>query len=153
MLRRVSSEFLRTAQKASLQESFSKSVCLTSTDVGHSTRFLSTETSTEDYGFSQTVDYFFDKAAALVMEKLVDDLPSKKMSHEDKVMRVKNILRMIKPVNHLVKFSFPVKRDSGEIEIVEAWRAQHSQHRTPCKGGKSFSWTSIDILEANILLQ
>lgn len=135
MLRRVSSEFLRTAQKASLQDTF----YLATTSAGHTTRCMSTETSTEDYGFSQTVDYFFDKAAALVMEKLVDDVTSKKMSHDEKLLRVRNILRMIKPVNHLVKFTFPVKRDSGDVEMIEAWRAQHSQHRTPCKGGIRYS--------------
>jgi glutamate dehydrogenase (NAD(P)+) len=95
---------------------------------------MSTENK-DELGFSATVDYFFDKAASLVMDKLADDLPGKKQTREEKQLKVKNILKMIKPVNHLVKFSFPIRRDNGEVEIIEAWRAQHSQHRTPCKGG------------------
>lgn len=139
MLRRVSTEAVRTAQKAGLPDTVSKSVYLTGTNMGNMSRCMSTEVNTEDLGFSQTVDFFFDKAANLVKEKLAESLPGKKMTMDEKRQKVANILRMIKPVNHLVKFSFPIRRDNGEVEIIEAWRAQHSQHRTPCKGGIRYS--------------
>jgi glutamate dehydrogenase (NAD(P)+) len=34
---------------------------------------------------------------------------------------------------------FPVKMDDGRIEVIEGYRVQHSQHKTPCKGGIRFS--------------
>lgn len=134
MLRRLSSEVVRNAHKTVAQDNLTKSLYLTSVNV----RSMSTENK-DELGFSATVDYFFDKAASLVMDKLADDLPGKKQTREEKQLKVKNILKMIKPVNHLVKFSFPIRRDNGEVEIIEAWRAQHSQHRTPCKGGIRYS--------------
>jgi glutamate dehydrogenase (NAD(P)+) len=34
---------------------------------------------------------------------------------------------------------FPLKRDDGAIEVIEAYRVQHSHHKTPCKGGIRFA--------------
>src|SRR5688500_12150806 len=34
---------------------------------------------------------------------------------------------------------FPVKMDDGRIEVIEAYRVQHSHHKTPCKGGIRFA--------------
>jgi len=47
----------------------------------------------------------------------------------------KDILNQIKATNTIISFNFPVKRDDGSVEVIQAWRAQHSYHRAPCKGG------------------
>ncbi len=49
------------------------------------------------------------------------------------------ILEQIKACNAVYKMKFPIKRDDGSIEVIEAYRAQHSHHKTPCKGGIRFS--------------
>jgi glutamate dehydrogenase (NAD(P)+) len=45
------------------------------------------------------------------------------------------ILDQIKQVNSVIHFTFPLRRDSGEVEVMHAWRAEHSHHKLPTKGG------------------
>ena len=90
---------------------------------------------TEEPGFHQMVDTFFDRASDMLYDHLVDEIKGKS-TLEEKKQRVNGILSMIKPCNDVLAVTFPIKRDSGEFEIIQGWRAQHSQHRTPCKGGR-----------------
>lgn len=48
------------------------------------------------------------------------------------------LVEQIKAVNAIFQMAFPVRRDDGRLEIVLAWRAQHSHHRLPTKGGIRF---------------
>lgn len=89
----------------------------------------------DDPNFFKMVEGFFDRGVSIVEDKLVEDLRTRE-SPEQKRNRVRGILRIIKPCNHVLSVSFPIRRDNGEWEVVEGYRAQHSQHRTPCKGGK-----------------
>ncbi len=70
--------------------------------------------------FSDQVNRFFDKAAGLT-----DHDPS--------------LLAQIRECNFVCRFSFPVERDNGSIEVIHAWRAEHSNHKLPTKGGIRFS--------------
>jgi glutamate dehydrogenase (NAD(P)+) len=49
------------------------------------------------------------------------------------------LLEQIKACNAVYQMRFPIKRDDSSIEVIEAYRVQHSQHKTPCKGGIRFS--------------
>ena len=49
------------------------------------------------------------------------------------------ILEQIKTCNAVYQMRFPIKRDDGNIEVIEAYRVQHSHHKTPCKGGIRFA--------------
>lgn len=74
----------------------------------------------QPYSFFQSVERSFDKAA--------------KFTHWDL-----GILEQIKACNSVYQMRFPVKRDDGTIQVIEAYRVQHSHHKAPCKGGIRFS--------------
>ena len=72
------------------------------------------------YSFFKSVEKSFDKA-------------SKFTNWEN------GLLEQIKACNSVYSMRFPVKMDDGRIEVIEAYRVQHSQHKSPCKGGIRFS--------------
>jgi glutamate dehydrogenase (NAD(P)+) len=76
--------------------------------------------SNQAYSFFQSVERSFDKAA--------------KFTKFDQ-----GILEQIKACNSVLQIRFPLKRDDGSIEVIEAYRVQHSHHKAPCKGGIRFS--------------
>lgn len=76
--------------------------------------------SEQPYSFFASVEKSFDKA-------------SKFTKWEN------GLLEQIKACNSIYSMRFPVKMDDGSIEVIEAYRVQHSQHKSPCKGGIRFS--------------
>ncbi|HEU4827949.1 MAG TPA: Glu/Leu/Phe/Val dehydrogenase [Gemmatimonadales bacterium] len=60
------------------------------------------------------------------------------------------LLANIKACKNLLFTSFPIKRDDGRIEVVHAWRAQHSHHKLPCKGGIRYA-EAVDAEEVQAL--
>jgi glutamate dehydrogenase (NAD(P)+) len=73
-----------------------------------------------EYSFFGSVERSFDKAA--------------KFTNWDP-----GILEQIKACNAVYRMKFPVRMDDGRIEVIEAYRVQHSHHKTPCKGGIRFA--------------
>ena len=74
----------------------------------------------QPYSFFHSVEKSFDKAAQFTRWE-------------------KGLLEQIKACNSIYSMRFPVKMDDGRIEVIEAYRVQHSQHKSPCKGGIRFS--------------
>ncbi len=60
------------------------------------------------------------------------------------------LLANIKVCKNLFYTSFPIKRDDGRIEVVHAWRAEHSHHKLPCKGGIRYA-DNVDAEEVQAL--
>ena len=76
--------------------------------------------SDKHYSFFGAVERSFDKAAKFTKWE-------------------RGILEQIKACNAVYQMKFPIKRDDGSVEVIEAYRVQHSQHKTPCKGGIRFA--------------
>ena len=74
----------------------------------------------QPYSFFESVEKSFDKAALFTKWDT-------------------GVLEQIKACNSIYSMRFPIKRDNGTIEVMEAYRVQHSQHKLPCKGGIRFS--------------
>jgi glutamate dehydrogenase (NAD(P)+) len=50
----------------------------------------------------------------------------------------KGLAEQIKACNSVYYFNFPV-RIRGEIQVIQAWRVEHSHHKLPTKGGIRYS--------------
>jgi len=49
------------------------------------------------------------------------------------------LLRQIRECNSVYHINFPIRRDDGSIEVLSAWRVEHSHHKLPTKGGIRYS--------------
>ncbi len=81
--------------------------------------------------FLEQVDLAFDRAA--------------RFTHHDPTL-----LANIRACKNLFYTSFPIKRDDGRIEVMHAWRAEHSHHKLPCKGGIRYA-EAVDAEEVQAL--
>jgi len=59
-------------------------------------------------------------------------------------------INIMSKVHCTIKFNIPLRRDNGVLEIIEAYRSQHSHHQLPCKGGIRYS-TGVDTQEVEAL--
>lgn len=73
----------------------------------------------ETYSFFQGVEKNFNKAAKFTTFS-------------------QGVLEEIRSCNTVLQIKFPVKI-GNDIEVIEAFRVQHSHHQSPCKGGLRFS--------------
>ena len=113
----------------------------------------SSATPSGEPSFYEMVEVFFDKGADLVESNLIKSIDTynkgsqtdsktkqriRQMTFEQKKNKVKGIMTSMKPCNHVLQIQFPLKKDDGSFEMITGYRAQHSQHRTPTKGGMRY---------------
>ncbi|MCY7409058.1 MAG: Glu/Leu/Phe/Val dehydrogenase [Chitinophagales bacterium] len=86
---------------------------------------MSKKSDLSNISFFKNVEKYFDKASAY-------------LSYD------KGLLDQIKACNSVYQMRFPVvvedkKSGKKSVEVIEAYRVQHSQHNVPCKGGIRYS--------------
>lgn len=84
----------------------------------------------QEYSFFGAVEKSFDKAAAFTSWD-------------------PGILEQIKQCNAVYRMHFPVKV-GDHVEVIKAYRVQHSHHKSPCKGGIRFA-TNVNLDEVMAL--
>ena len=81
--------------------------------------------------FEDDVNFYFDRAVAVCTHP-------------------KGLLDQIRACNSVHAFQFPVRHADGRIEVIRAWRAEHSHHKLPTKGGIRYS-SAVDESEVKAL--
>jgi glutamate dehydrogenase (NAD(P)+) len=76
--------------------------------------------SDHNQSFFENVSYYFDQAAAFTKYP-------------------KGLLDQIKLCNSVYRFEFPLRHADGSLEVIHAWRVEHSHHKLPVKGGIRYS--------------
>lgn len=51
----------------------------------------------------------------------------------------KGLLKQIREINSVYRISFPIRTSKQNYEVIEAFRAEHSHHKLPGKGGIRYS--------------
>lgn len=95
---------------------------------------LKTVPTDSDPKFFDMVEYFYHRGCQVVEEQFVAEM-KEKTSLDLKRKKVQGILNLIQPCDHIIEIAFPLRRDNGNYEIITCYRAQHSTHKTPTKGG------------------
>ena len=78
--------------------------------------------SAPDQSFYSDVLWYFDRAAAFTQH------PS-------------GLLDQIKRCNSVYRFEFPLSRPGGDVEVIQAWRVEHSHHKLPVKAASAIALT------------
>lgn len=85
-------------------------------------------------------------------EKVQSFLESVNLMYDRAVEHIdlsEGLIERIKTCNSIIKISFPV-RINDNYEVFEGWRAVHTEHKLPVKGGIRFA-TEVDVDEVEAL--
>merc|ERR1712018_54119 len=93
----------------------------------------------DDPSFFNMVEYYFHKACILGEPQFMELMKTMRISDEEKRKKVHGILKIVEPCAHVLEVNIPLQRDDGTFEMITGYRAQHSHHRTPCKGGVRYA--------------
>ena len=62
-----------------------------------------------------------------------------------------DMYKVIESCNSVIRFNIPLIKDNGDLETLACYRAQHSHHSLPVKGGTRYA-EDIDLQVSTILI-
>lgn len=89
-------------------------------------------------GLLAMVETFYRRAASLALQSAA--------GRPGGLPWLRGLLETIRRCSYVLEVAFPLRRDGGTWEVVQGWRAQHSQHRLPCKGGEGAAASAPQVL-------
>jgi len=101
--------------------------------------------------FNEMVGIFFNKGQQKVEDRLVEsyyneiqlDRSAREIrmntSQEAYVNKIRGIMKGMKKCTNVLMTNFSIKKDDGSFDTIVGYRAQHSQHRKPSKGGMRYA--------------
>lgn len=105
----------------------------------------------EDPSFSKMIQFYFHNALKHLDAQFLKSLAERAQTTEKGREHKKNgIIALMKECTSVIEVKFPIKRDNGSYEIITGYRAHHSTHRAPLKGGIRYS-TQVDSDEVQAL--
>ena len=60
------------------------------------------------------------------------------------------LLQQIRACDNITRFDFPLRRDDGSVDVISGYRAEHSHHKQPTKGGIRYA-TAVNVDEITAL--
>lgn len=105
----------------------------------------------EDPKFFRMVEYYVHKSLKHLDKKFSSSLEERGVSTEkEREFKKKGIISLMKECSSVIELKFPIKKDDGSYDIITGYRAHHSTHRLPLKGGIRYS-THVDSDEVQAL--
>jgi glutamate dehydrogenase (NAD(P)+) len=119
---------------------------------------------TDDPKFYAMVIEFTESAADMLEDRLLDEAIEKgrcgsvKREHHEAMQRsteqkkktIKGIFDFMIPCKSILETNFRARMDDGSVKVFTGYRAQHSHHRLPTKGGMRYA-PEVDMDEVKAL--
>jgi glutamate dehydrogenase (NAD(P)+) len=105
-------------------------------------------TADKEPNFLEAVEIFFDKVCCANIRFILifnACLQAAKASKIDEAT-----LAHMRATDNVLSITFPIEREDGSFDIIRGYRAHHSKHRSPVKGGIRFS-PEVDLQEVEAL--
>jgi len=115
--------------------------------------------------FYSMVLQFTEESAKVLEKRLIKDsvvqlgrsenvrreqMEANKRSEDQRKKTIKGIFDFMLPCNSILETNFRVKMDDGSTKVFSGYRAQHSHHRLPTKGGMRYA-PDVDMDEVKAL--